>query len=425
MIIHVVQKGETINSIAATYGLSADRLILENEIKNPYNLVVGQTIVILYPEQTYIIQEGDTLGNIASKYGVTTLQLIRNNPFLSEREYIYPGEMIVISYAGEKIMPISTNGYAYPFIDKDTLKKTLPFLTYLTVFGYQVTTEGEINSIDDSEVIQIAKEYGVAPIMLVITAAQNIAEETNVMHSLLTNQDKQKLFIENLLGILKEKGYYGVSVNTSYILPMDRSLYVNFIAKLTERISSEGYKVFDTFSVNSFELITGTIYKGLEYDKIGKIVDGVTIISYEWGYSIGIPSGTVTLDSVKEFIDYMKGLIPSEKIIVGVPVIGYVWKLPYEPGESKGMSINYNTAIEIAEENNVEIQYDEDTISAYFQYTSVDENIVRFFDARSIDSFVRLVPQNKLNGIGIWNIMFFFPQMWMVINSQYDIEKVL
>lgn len=29
------------------------------------------------------------------------------------------------------------------------------------------------------------------------------------------------------------------------------------------------------------------------------------------------------------------------------------------------------------------------------------------------------------SGVGIWNIMFYFPQMWLVINSQYEIEKVL
>lgn len=89
------------------------------------------------------------------------------------------------------------------------------------------------------------------------------------------------------------------------------------------------------------------------------------------------------------------------------------------------MSINYSTAIEIALENNAEILFDESTNSAYFQYITFDEYIVRFWDARSIDAYTKLVADFKLNGAGIWNIMYFFNQMWLVINSQYDIFKVL
>ena len=68
------------------------------ELNNPNNLVIGQTIVILFPLITYIIQEGDTLGAIAQIYQVTVMQLIRNNPYLSERVYLIPGKTIVISY---------------------------------------------------------------------------------------------------------------------------------------------------------------------------------------------------------------------------------------------------------------------------------------------------------------------------------------
>ena len=134
-----------------------------------WNLAIGQTIVIVYPKITYVIQDGDTLYGIAEKFGVSPIQLLRNNPFLSDKEYIYPGETIVISYEDSKKRNVVTSGYAYPFIDKNILKKTLPYLTYLTVFNYRVTREGELINIDDEEIIQLAKEYGVAPMMLIST----------------------------------------------------------------------------------------------------------------------------------------------------------------------------------------------------------------------------------------------------------------
>jgi spore germination protein len=144
MKIHVVKNGETINSIAELYGVSVDRVILENEITDPNNLVTGQTIVITFPEQTYEVQDGDTLLGIAEAYEISILQILRNNPYLSDREYIYPGETLVISY-NNKIRKITTNGYCNEFIRDVILRKTLPFLTYLSIFGYRVINGGVAN----------------------------------------------------------------------------------------------------------------------------------------------------------------------------------------------------------------------------------------------------------------------------------------
>lgn len=425
MIIHVVQQGETINSIAQNYGISELKLIRENEITNPYKLVVGEALVILYPQITYTVKEGDTLEGIADTYGVNVMQLLRNNPYLSNREFIYPSETLVISYEGNKIMKISTNGYAYPFIDKEVLKKTLPYLTYLTIYSYLVTAEGEINTINDTEIIQIAKEYGVAPIMMLTGFGRNLTEGINVTHTVLLSQEKQDYFINNLLIILKTKGYYGVNITTSYILPEDRILYIDFITKFTNRIKSEGYKVFDTLSLSAFEIITSTIYKGLEYAKIGQVVDGAMIMSYEWGSAIGIPTGIIAFDTVRKLIDSMTEQIPPEKIYIGAPSIGYVWQLPYDPSTSRGQSISYNSAKELASQVDAIIQYDTTTKSSYFQYIYISEYIVRFRDARSIDDYVKLIPEFGLNGIDIWNIMIYFPQLWLVINSQYEIDKII
>lgn len=66
MIIHVVEPGETVYGIAKKYGISAERLILENEIQDPKNLAVGETLVIMLPKETYIVREGDTLEEIAN-----------------------------------------------------------------------------------------------------------------------------------------------------------------------------------------------------------------------------------------------------------------------------------------------------------------------------------------------------------------------
>lgn len=424
MVIHVVKEGETVQSIADSYGITVERLILENEIMHPDRLVIGETFVVQIPNVTYIVQQGDTLRTIADKFGVSVYQLLRNNPYLSDREYIYPGETIVISYQGDKIGPISMNGYAYPFIDMDVLKKTLPFLTYLTVYSYQVTAEGDIITVDDTEIIQMAKIYGVAPVMMLTASAQTQDEEIAVLHSILTDKNAQERFFDNLHTILNEKEYYGVTINTPYINPGDRDLYITFITSFSKRASYQGKKFFLTFSIRIFQVLTGIIFLGMDFNVLNSAVDGYTLITYEFGAAVGIPPGTVAVDNIKRALSSALELIPAEKTDFGVQNIGYVWKLPYDPS-SRGLAVSYDRAIQIAFDNGAAIQFDEITNVAYFEYSNYDDYVVRFWDARSFNNFAKLVPEFGLNGLGVWNIMIFFPQLWQVINSQFEIRKVI
>jgi spore germination protein len=127
MIIHVVKQGETISSIAEYYGVSVERLALENGVPITVDFTVGETLVILKPEIVYEVQEGDTLTSIASGFNISIMELLRNNPYLSERENIYPGEHLVIKYYDVKIDTLSTNGYVYPFVSINVLKKPYRF----------------------------------------------------------------------------------------------------------------------------------------------------------------------------------------------------------------------------------------------------------------------------------------------------------
>ena len=179
-----------------------------------HNLVIGETLIILYPETEYTVQPGDTLEGIAIRHNTSILELLRNNPYLSDRQYIYPGEVIVIKYKEERIRTMSINGFVYPFVNIDTLKKTLPFLTYITIYSYYYTGQGEILDINDDEIIRLSRIYGVAPIMMLSGYSRSMAEEIETTNNILLDEDIQNILINNIITRVKSKGYYGVSFNT-------------------------------------------------------------------------------------------------------------------------------------------------------------------------------------------------------------------
>jgi spore germination protein len=153
-------------------------------------------------------------------------------------------------------------------------------------------------------------------------------------------------------------------------------------------------------------------------------------MTYEWGYTYGPPLAVSPINQVRRVLDYGVSVIPSERIFLGVPNYGYDWTLPYVAGESRARSIGNVEAVDIARVQRAAISFDETAKSPTFRYFVRNEgesveHEVWFEDARSVQAMLSLVPEYGLYGIGIWNIMRPFPQMWQVLNSEYTIQKVL
>ena len=70
MQIHVVQQGQTLYGIAQAYNTTVNDLVEANQIPNPNQLVVGQTLVIPIIGSFYWVQPGDSLFSIAQRFGL-------------------------------------------------------------------------------------------------------------------------------------------------------------------------------------------------------------------------------------------------------------------------------------------------------------------------------------------------------------------
>ena len=424
MIIHVVESGETLYSISTMYNISIQMLIKANGLSNPYNLAIGQALIIAIPNVIHTMKEGDTWESIVEQYNTSIMELLRNNPDISNRCNIYPGETIVISYETEKTSTFATSGYAYPYINKDTLKKTLPFLTYLTIFNHQVTGEGDIIDINDQEVIQLAKDYGVAPMMFLSTISAQGEASISSAFELINNPESQDRAIVNTLRILKDKGYYGVNIYLQYISLGSRDLVDEFITRAAGIFHSAGYRVIITISPRVILETREIQFEELDYSSFARVADGILFLNYEGGITYGVPGTIAPVNILRGMLDYAINTVPPEKIFLGVPTTGYDWELPYVPGVTWGNAITTDAAVQIAVDEGVPILFNQEAQAPYFYYEREELHLVWFKDARSFDAIGALVPEYGLQGLSIWNIMNFNTQLWFVINLNYNIEKV-
>jgi spore germination protein len=424
MEIYVVQPGDTIELIADRFGISVEKLVQDNGINDRDRLIIGQSLVIAKPEQIYIVKDGDTLLDIANTFNISVIQLLANNPFLSEREFIYPGETIIISYKTKS--KITVHGTTIPFVSRDILKKTLPHLTYLSVLNYTATRAGEIISYyDDTEVIQLAKEYGVAPLMLLTTLTIRGEANLRVAFDLLLNEEFQDIQIENLINILKTKGYYGINMSFQYVSRSNIQLYENLFTKTVKRVTEEGFQVFLTVNPNLSTIDNNVKFEQVNYSYLIQSSQNIIFTSYEWSSRITPPAPINSYQEIDQFLNYLSNYISLDKVIIGIATIGYDWELPYVSGFSNVYNMTLESALGTASDVEAIIQFDEVSQTPYFTYISDEniEHIVWFVNARSINSTLELVSKYNLRGISVFNITAYTPQLWLII-SQYEIEKV-
>lgn len=426
--IYVVKPGDSLYKISEKFGVSPDDIFEINELGDIPYLVVGQALVIPTTETVYTVLPGDTLWSISRKYGTTTASIIALNG-ITDPDQLKPGTVLRIPIGAKKYGFIETNAYLEPTNperESMLVNEVGDYLTYLSPFSYQVKADGSLTTINDDTMLEEARKYNIAP-LLVLTNFVDGNFSTEIVDTILENPSIQDTLINNMIDVMKNKGYYGVNIDFERISPENRQLYNDFLRKVVDELHPLGYVVSTALAPKPSDYQTGSWHGAHDYAAHGEIVDFVVIMTYEWGWSGGPPYAVAPVDLVEDVIKYAVSVIPSRKIMMGMPLYGYDWPLPYMPDNKWAKRISPQDAIKLAAEKGAEIEFDRQTQSPTFKY--FDENGIQhevwFEDARSVQEKLKLVNKYDLRGTSYWVLGVPFPQNWTVLDEMYNIVKVV
>lgn len=285
MILHTVAPGETISSVGRQYGLSPGLIARVNGLQPPYRLAVGQSLLLLFPRQVHTVQPGQTLGAVAEEYGVSPLTLLRNNPNLQGRAALYPGQVLVIAWTDTPTRPVEVNGYAYPYVDPAVLRGILPYSTFLTPFTYGVSADGGLVDLEDQALIDLARQYGVTPLMHLSTLTETGSFSNARAAFVLEDPARQQALAELVTQQVVSRGYGGVDVDFEFIYPENAQLYADFVGVLRAEVNTLGMELITALAPKSSADQPGVLYEGHDYRRIGENSDAVLLMTYEWGYT--------------------------------------------------------------------------------------------------------------------------------------------
>ncbi|MEH7301667.1 glycoside hydrolase family 18 protein [Neobacillus drentensis] len=426
MQIHVIRRNESLTSIARAYHTTVNDIIEANELPNPNDLVIGQSIVIPIIGRFYFVQPGDSLFSIARKVGVPYQELAKinrinvNQPLnVGFRLYIPQGQKrnaefnAYVEPRGTTVAPVLEN----------SAREAAPYLTYLAPFSFQARRDGTLKEPLLNNFPAIARTNRNV-LMMVINNQENDQFSDELGRILLNDMAIQDKFLNTIVATAKKYGFRDIHFDFEFLRPADREAYNNFLRKAKQRFKNEGWLMSTALAPKTSATQKGKWYEGHDYKAHGKISDFVVIMTYEWGYSGGPAMAVSPIDSVRKVLEYAITEMPSNKILMGQNLYGYDWTLPFVQG-SVAKAVSPQQAIQLAAKYNVPIQYDTKAEAPFFKYRDEagKEHEVWFEDARSIQAKFDLIKELNIRGMSYWKLGLSFPQNWLLIVDNFNVTK--
>ncbi|KZZ83206.1 glycoside hydrolase family 18 protein [Bacillus sp. SJS] len=427
MQIYIVKQGDTISNIAFRYGTAAKEIEEANQLPNPDQLVVGQALVIPIIGRFYTIKRGDTLWTVSRLFSINPVQLARINR-------LNPNSPLQIGFRLYIPEPPKTkaefNAYLEPAQNqvteeqKQSAREAAPYLTYLGPFSFRIQKDGSLKEPPLDSLPEIASSNNVT-LMMIVTNLTDEGFSDEIGKIVLNDQQIQNKLLEEITIKAKKYGFRDIHFDMEYLRPEDKEAYNAFLRKAKQRFQKEGWLLSTALAPKTKADQKGKWYEAHDYKAHGQIADFVVLMTYEWGYSGGPPMAVSPINQVKEVVDYALTEMPASKIMMGQNLYGYDWTLPFKPGGEFAKAISPQQGIQLAAKYNEAIQYSQRDQAPHFKYR--DENgkdhEVWFEDARSIQAKFNLVKQLKLRGMSYWKLGLSFPQNWLLIQDQFEVEK--
>ncbi|MEC1526235.1 glycoside hydrolase family 18 protein [Neobacillus niacini] len=420
MFIHIVQPGESLFSISRRYDSSINQIRSTNGLTET-NVVPG--LALLIPLYIYTVQPGDTLISIARKAFVPLEQLKAANPLINPYS-LQAGIKLTIPNISNYLA--STLGFYVvrtPELDQNLIRDFAPYSTSISIFEYHITSNGDIaNTLNDLTAIQTTWSHRVRP-LATVTNLTSEGFSPELVHQVLNNPTARTNLVNNITYLVTNKGYGGVNIDFERVLAEDRDLFTGFLRELRDRLRPLERTLTIALPAKTSEEIPWL--KGYDYGGIGSVVDFMFIMAYDFHHAGSEPGPVAPLTEVRRTVEFAIRFVPHRKIIIGVPLYGYDWIIPYRPGTA-APAISNQSAIETAIRYQSPVQYSEEYKSPFFRYRDQEGQLreVWFEDVRSMSEKMILIREYDLQGLGAWQLTLgFTPGPWL-LTKFFTIRKV-
>lgn len=328
-------------------------------------------------------------------------------------------------------------------------------LTHFAYFAVDLNPDGTVNKINSnkekepgwnklnsqtvSRLLYQSKLLGQKTV-LTITAM-----DPDLIKSLTDNPANAQTAINSIMSVYRDYGFENINIDFEYVGEpnnVTRNGFTSFIKQLKQRCRIENPRCLVDIDIFAD---TATKTRLWDLESLAPIVDRFIVMAYDYYrksssqagpvaplvgkcHSASFDSGKCLDSDIITHISLIAKIVPSEKIILGIPFYGYTWQtastefLANTYPRTGGLA-SYQWVQSLfsnSEISSLSAQWSDTTLSPYLTYQK-DNKIyqVYFENAESIAQKIKLVQSANLGGIAIWALGYETPylDLWEPIHS--------
>lgn len=284
----------------------------------------------------------------------------------------------------------------------------------LVLFGYGFDKEGNVTGADQELLRGIT---GRAKRVILFGNMGPSGFDKNVAHAILTNSSAQERAIRGILSKAQQLDAGGVQIDFEMIPDADRDAYTAFLGRLKDELRPHGQTLSVAVAAKTYDARDG--WGGAtDYAAVGRVVDYVYLMAYDEHWQGGEPGPVASLGWVERVVRYAIGVIPSQKVVLGLPLYGYEWSAEpgagaatnkaYGPGRMERRTAQYGGQAQWSAEAG--------EVKAVFQ-TEDGQRVAWYPDRRSLEAKLRLAYQYNLKGVAFWRLGLEPDEWWEPIGA--------
>ncbi len=218
-------------------------------------------------------------------------------------------------------------------------------------------------------------------------------------YSSLYDLDGINIDFENMY--LKDKDYLTQFVAEAYPVLKEQNILVTMDVTIPEG-SDRWSKVFDRKALSNH-------------------VDYMILMAYDEFWGSSKTAGPVSsIPWVEENIKKTLELVPSDKLLLGIPLYMRVWKMSKWKVSSKAIGIKHLEGV--LKNKDYQEEYDEENHLNIIRYKKNNFNYkIWLEDEDSIEKRLELKRKYNLKGIGTWSFEFADDKTWEIIEEKLDV----
>lgn len=321
----------------------------------------------------------------------------------------------------ETVRTYKVSGWSYGSFDSLLAALGQGALDELDVAWYVSTRKGTVEGQDwDPQLALTARDSGVKVFATVSNWSDTLNDfDPRIPHRILKSRSKRLKQAATLVSLCLDAGYDGIDLDWESLEAKDRDRFSAFVEDLAAALHGKGLRLAVAVHPKTSEPGDWSGAQAEDWVRLGAAADEFKVMTYEYSYAGSAPGPVAPPAWMSAVLSHAESLVPSSKIMMGLPFYGYDWS------GGTAIGLNWADVQTLVATYSPEIRRDASGEATFGYVDSAGAAHTVFYqDSEAVQTKLRMMLQDHpaIRGAAIWVMHEEDPRFWAVVASELKAE---